>query len=182
MVSDIAADVDDVEARAAGASTMAAITAGLAAGVITVDDGKGVSESCVQTSASTSPMPGTPPIPTRQAAWEGAATGGNFTQIRTKALSVEAPDYGSPEKGTRTHARGVKAHAHVAEEMIKICLVIEEVQEQVRCGAATRLDGSSRSFPVARIAFPSRCILRAPAIFSRFLAPLCRPSRPMPCP
>ncbi|KAL1527557.1 hypothetical protein AB1Y20_008945 [Prymnesium parvum] len=48
--------------------------------------------------------------------------------------SIHDPEYGSPEMGTKTYARGQRAHAHVAEELCVLCEVIESCKLAGRPG------------------------------------------------
>lgn len=45
-----------------------------------------------------------------------------FTQ--TVHLSKDDPNYGTPQEGTQTAARGRKAHQHVSKEIVELCEMI----------------------------------------------------------
>ena len=48
----------------------------------------------------------------------------NFVECRAEAMSKSHPDYGKPQAGTRTAARGQKARTHVHKEILELCEVI----------------------------------------------------------
>lgn len=45
-----------------------------------------------------------------------------FTQ--TVHLKKDDPNYGTPQEGTQTAARGRKAHAHISKEIVELCELI----------------------------------------------------------
>ncbi|TRY71945.1 hypothetical protein TCAL_03936 [Tigriopus californicus] len=80
-------------------------------------------------------------IKERKLLLETAMTNSTCTQPVDKAISKDDPNYGRPQQGTFTEARGQRAQIHVHKEMLELCEIIYMNGEEQEDGTTGILFG-----------------------------------------
>lgn len=80
-------------------------------------------------------------IKERKLLLENAMTNSTCTQPVEKAISKDDPNYGRPQQGTFTEARGQRAQIHVHKEMLELCEIIYMNGEEQEDGTTGILFG-----------------------------------------